>query len=217
MPAEDLRTKSLLPELLATRRRLRHANHSLPTVGRRQTPGPLHEEQATGAGKTGTLRAAIFGVNDGLVSNAALIMGFAGADQSRTVIMLAGISGLLAGAFSMAAGEYVSMRVQREVLERMLHLEAHELANDPRGRNSPSSWRSTSARAYRPSSPARSPPSSRRTLPPRSTPTPGKSSASIPTRGWVRRGGRPSRRSSRSPWARWCRWCRSCSWQAAPA
>lgn len=132
MPAEDLRTKSLLPELLATRRRLRRRESLAPHRGPTdETPGPLHEEQATGAGKTGTLRAAIFGVNDGLVSNAALIMGFAGADQSRTVIMLAGISGLLAGAFSMAAGEYVSMRVQREVLERMLHLEAHELANDP--------------------------------------------------------------------------------------
>ena len=73
------------------------------------------------------LRAAVLGVNDGLVSNAALIMGFAGADQPRSVILLAGISGLLAGAFSMAAGEYISMRIQREVLERMLHLEAHEL------------------------------------------------------------------------------------------
>lgn len=83
------------------------------------------------AGKAGTLRAAIFGVNDGLVSNAALIMGFAGASQGRSIILLAGISGLLAGAFSMSAGEYISMRIQREVLERMLHLEAHELGADP--------------------------------------------------------------------------------------
>ena len=58
-------------------------------------------------------------------------MGFAGASQSRSVIILAGISGLLAGAFSMGSGEYVSMRVQREVLERLLHLEAHEIGNDP--------------------------------------------------------------------------------------
>jgi VIT1/CCC1 family predicted Fe2+/Mn2+ transporter len=79
------------------------------------------------------LRAAIFGVNDGLVSNAALIMGFAGAAQGRTIIVLAGISGLLAGAFSMGAGEYLSMRVQRELLERLLHLEAHELGSDPAG------------------------------------------------------------------------------------
>ena len=118
----------MLPELQAAHRhargrRARLVPHSGPTDG----------EQATGAGKTGTLRAAIFGVNDGLVSNAALIMGFAGADQPRTLILLAGISGLLAGAFSMGAGEYVSMRVQREVLERMLHLEAHELGSDPEG------------------------------------------------------------------------------------
>jgi VIT1/CCC1 family predicted Fe2+/Mn2+ transporter len=128
LPPEDVRTKSLLPELLATRRRLRRRTAPL-------TPhaGPVDGEQTVGAGKTGTLRAAIFGVNDGLVSNAALIMGFAGASQERSVIVLAGISGLLAGAFSMAAGEYVSMRVQREVLERMLHLEAHELGSDPEG------------------------------------------------------------------------------------
>ena len=72
-------------------------------------------------------------MNDGLVSNVALIMGFAGADQRAGVILLAGISGLLAGAFSMGAGEFVSMKVQREVLERMLHLEAHELHGDPVG------------------------------------------------------------------------------------
>ena len=126
MPPEHARTKSMLPELLATRRRMRLRSDPLVPHS-----GPVHEEQRTGVGKTGTLRAAIFGVNDGLVSNAALIMGFAGADQPRAVILLAGISGLLAGAFSMGAGEYVSMRVQREVLERMLHLEAHELGSDP--------------------------------------------------------------------------------------
>jgi VIT1/CCC1 family predicted Fe2+/Mn2+ transporter len=125
----DARTKAQLPELQRARKGLR-----------RRAPGPLlpHEgpvdsEQAPSAGKSGTLRAAIFGVNDGLVSNAALIMGFAGADQPRGVILLAGISGLLAGAFSMAAGEYISMRVQRELLERLLHLEAHELGVDPDG------------------------------------------------------------------------------------
>jgi VIT1/CCC1 family predicted Fe2+/Mn2+ transporter len=50
-----------------------------------------------------------------------------------SVIVLAGIAGLLAGAFSMAAGEYVSMRAQREVFERLIHLEAHEIATDPDG------------------------------------------------------------------------------------
>lgn len=126
MPPEHARTKRMLPELLAVRRRMHRRTSALVPHA-----GPVDGEQTTGTGKAGTLRAAIFGVNDGLVSNAALIMGFAGADQSRSVIVLAGISGLLAGAFSMAAGEYVSMRVQREMLERMLHLEAHELGSDP--------------------------------------------------------------------------------------
>ncbi|MGH2629757.1 MAG: VIT1/CCC1 transporter family protein [Actinomycetota bacterium] len=126
MPPEDARTKRMLPELMAVRRRMHR--RSSPLVPH---AGPVDGEQITSTGKAGTLRAAIFGVNDGLVSNAALIMGFAGADQSGSVIVLAGISGLLAGAFSMAAGEYVSMRVQREMLERMLHLEAHELGSDP--------------------------------------------------------------------------------------
>ncbi|HEY7477021.1 MAG TPA: VIT1/CCC1 transporter family protein [Actinomycetota bacterium] len=122
LPPEDVETKRRLPELLAARRELRASTL-------RPHAGPVEEhEQAGAAGKSGTLRAAIFGVNDGLVSNLALIMGFAGASQDRGVILLAGIAGLLAGAFSMGAGEYVSMKVQRELLERMLHLEAHELA-----------------------------------------------------------------------------------------
>jgi VIT1/CCC1 family predicted Fe2+/Mn2+ transporter len=122
---EDRETKRRLPELLAMRGRLRGRQPMLPHSG------AVEGEQTTGGGKSGRLRAAIFGVNDGLVSNVALIMGFAGAEADRGVILLAGISGLLAGAFSMAAGEYISMKVQREVLERMIHLEAHELHNDP--------------------------------------------------------------------------------------
>jgi len=97
-------------------------------------PGPVGDpdSSAIGArGKSGALRAAIFGVNDGLVSNLALIMGFAGAAVENNVVLLAGVAGLLAGAFSMGAGEYVSMRVQRELFERLLHLEAHELATEP--------------------------------------------------------------------------------------
>jgi vacuolar iron transporter family protein len=82
-------------------------------------------------GKSGALRAAIFGLNDGLVSNLSLIMGVAGASVQNRFVILAGVAGLLAGAFSMAAGEYVSMKVQRELFERLLHLEAHELADKP--------------------------------------------------------------------------------------
>ena len=81
-------------------------------------------------GKSGALRAGIFGINDGLLSNLSLIMGVAGASVENRVILLAGVAGLLAGAFSMAAGEYVSMRTQRELFERLLHIEAHELATE---------------------------------------------------------------------------------------
>lgn len=95
-------------------------------------PGDGEVESIVG-GRSGALRAAIFGVNDGLVSNLALIMGVAGAGVEPNVVLLAGIAGLLAGAFSMGAGEYISMRVQRELFERLLHIEAHELGTDPTG------------------------------------------------------------------------------------
>lgn len=79
------------------------------------------------AGQSGTLRAAVFGINDGLVSNLALVMGFAGATAENQIIVLAGVAGLLAGAFSMAAGEYVSMQSQKELFERQIELEREEL------------------------------------------------------------------------------------------
>lgn len=86
-----------------------------------------HESVASG----GTLRAAVFGVNDGLVSNCGLILGVAGASSNGTFILLSGIAGLLAGAFSMAAGEYVSVRSQREMFEHQIGLERKELAEYP--------------------------------------------------------------------------------------
>ena len=79
------------------------------------------------AGRSGTLRAAIFGVSDGLVSNLSLVMGFVGANADRQLVVLAGVAGLLAGAFSMAAGEWISMQSQRELFERQLQLEREEL------------------------------------------------------------------------------------------
>ena len=82
-------------------------------------------------GQTGTLRATIFGVNDGLVSNLALVMGVAGAAPQPQFILLAGIAGLVAGAFSMAAGEWISMQSQRELFERQIALERAELAAIP--------------------------------------------------------------------------------------
>jgi VIT1/CCC1 family predicted Fe2+/Mn2+ transporter len=79
----------------------------------------------------GNLRAAVFGVNDGLVSNASLIMGVAGATPDNGVILLSGTAGLLAGAFSMAAGEYISVRSQREMYEYQIGLERDELHQYP--------------------------------------------------------------------------------------
>ena len=84
------------------------------------------------AGRSGTLRAIIFGVSDGLVSNLALVMGIAGASQGQgSFVLLAGIAGLLAGSFSMAAGEYISMQSQRELFERQIALEKAELEAMP--------------------------------------------------------------------------------------
>jgi VIT1/CCC1 family predicted Fe2+/Mn2+ transporter len=88
---------------------------------------PMGEEAWHRGGQSGTLRAAVFGVNDGLVSNLSLVMGFAGASADNSLIVLAGIAGLLAGAFSMAAGEYISMQSQRELFERQISIEREEL------------------------------------------------------------------------------------------
>ncbi len=84
-------------------------------------------------GQSGTFRAAVFGVNDGLVSNLSLVMGVAGAGTDSQFVLLAGVAGLLAGAFSMAAGEYVSMSAQRELFENEIATERRELAEDPKG------------------------------------------------------------------------------------
>jgi VIT1/CCC1 family predicted Fe2+/Mn2+ transporter len=89
-------------------------------------------EQWHRAGRSGTLRAVIFGVSDGLVSNLALVMGVAGASGGEgSFVLLAGVAGLLAGAFSMAAGEYISMQSQRELFERQIALERAELEAMP--------------------------------------------------------------------------------------
>ncbi len=98
-------------------------DHPMPT--RLSDVGKRH---ASGAG---SLRAAVFGVNDGLVSNTSLILGIAGATSSGHTILLTGFAGLLAGAFSMAAGEYVSVRSQREYFENQIALERAELEEYP--------------------------------------------------------------------------------------
>jgi len=95
---------------------------------------PTHIDQVGqrhATGGSGNLRAAVFGINDGLVSNASLILGVAGAAVESTTVLLSGIAGLLAGAFSMAAGEYVSVRSQREFYEYQITLEREELDQYP--------------------------------------------------------------------------------------
>ena len=80
---------------------------------------------------TANIRAGVLGFNDGLVSNLSLVMGVAGATTDASFIVLAGVSGLLAGAFSMAAGEYISVRAQRDIYERELDVERAELQEVP--------------------------------------------------------------------------------------
>ena len=83
------------------------------------------------AGGSGSLRAAVFGINDGLVSNTSLVLGIAGASADARLIVATGIAGLLAGAFSMASGEYVSVRSQRELFEFQIGEEREELERYP--------------------------------------------------------------------------------------
>jgi VIT1/CCC1 family predicted Fe2+/Mn2+ transporter len=94
--------------------------HSVEEVGRRHR----------GMGG-GNLRAAVFGANDGLVSNASLILGVSGATGGGRMVVVSGVAGLLAGAFSMAAGEYVSVRSQREMFEHQIGAERDELRQYP--------------------------------------------------------------------------------------
>jgi len=89
------------------------------------------EHRHTSLGSASNLRAAVFGINDGLISNVSLILGIAGANTDQHFIVLAGIAGLLAGACSMGAGEYISVRSQREVFEYQIAIEKQELEEYP--------------------------------------------------------------------------------------
>jgi VIT1/CCC1 family predicted Fe2+/Mn2+ transporter len=98
-----------------------------------RTPGDIARREGWHrSARSGTLRAVIFGVSDGLVSNLSLVMGVAGASGEGRFILLAGIAGLLAGASSMAAGEYISMQSQRELFEQQIALERAELEAMPK-------------------------------------------------------------------------------------
>jgi vacuolar iron transporter family protein len=89
-------------------------------------PTTAHETRAISV-----LRPIVFGANDGLVSNLALVMGVAGANPAPGIIVLAGIAGLLAGAFSMGVGEYVSVQSQRELLDYQLAFQRLQLREAP--------------------------------------------------------------------------------------
>lgn len=76
-------------------------------------------------------RASVFGMSDGLVTNASLILGFAGANPGHSIVRLAGLAGLVAGGFSMASGEYISVRAQKELLEYEINVERQSLEESP--------------------------------------------------------------------------------------
>jgi VIT1/CCC1 family predicted Fe2+/Mn2+ transporter len=99
--------------------------HAVPAAG----GGVEHRHRGLAGG--GNLRAAVFGINDGLVSNASLILGVAGATADPHVVVLTGVAGMAAGAFAMAAGEFVSVRSQRELYEYQIALERDELKQYP--------------------------------------------------------------------------------------
>ena len=83
--------------------------------------------------RIGWLRAAVLGANDGIVSTASLVVGVAAADASRADVLVAGVAGLVAGALSMAAGEYVSVSSQADTERADLQRERRELETDPAG------------------------------------------------------------------------------------
>lgn len=92
---------------------------------------PRKEKESHLVGRVGWLRAAVLGANDGIISTASLILGVASAAASETNILLAGVSGLAAGAMSMAAGEYVSVSSQADTENADLARERQELTDDP--------------------------------------------------------------------------------------
>jgi vacuolar iron transporter family protein len=94
-----------------------------------EKPIDHHHRDVRGGGA----RAAIFGVSDGLVTNISLILGVAGAHPEGGFVRLAGVAGLVAGSFSMAAGEYISMNAQRELFQRELDVERQALKDHPKG------------------------------------------------------------------------------------
>lgn len=132
MYTPDMRTRlvSILVKVLGTERL--HSMLSAMKIRGMSVFTHYHQEHKhTSLGSTSNLRAAVFGINDGLISNVSLILGVAGANADSHFIILAGVAGLLAGACSMGAGEYISVRSQREVFEYQIAIEKQELEEYP--------------------------------------------------------------------------------------
>lgn len=123
------------PMLAAMKVRGLSAYHPAASIGAHPIPTTIEDvgerHRHGSASSAGNLRAAVFGANDGLVSNTSLIMGVAGATGDPRTVLISGVAGLLAGAFSMAAGEYVSVRSQRELYEHQIAQEREELEQYP--------------------------------------------------------------------------------------
>jgi VIT1/CCC1 family predicted Fe2+/Mn2+ transporter len=94
---------------------------------------PVHARERHRTNRIGWLRAAVLGANDGIVSTASLVLGVAAAHAAHGSILIAGVAGLVAGAMSMAAGEYVSVHSQADIEQAELELERRELETDDRG------------------------------------------------------------------------------------
>ena len=94
---------------------------------------PRHHGEVHRSGRAGWLRAAVLGANDGIVSTASLIVGVAASGSDRHAILLAGVAGLVGGALSMAAGEFVSVSSQADAEKADLAIERNELAQYPEG------------------------------------------------------------------------------------
>lgn len=95
------------------------------------TGGDMHNHTRHRNVQGGASRAAVLGAGDGLITNVSLILGVAGASTDASTVRLAGVAGLPAGAFSMAAGELVSVRAQDELVQRELDVERQEIAEHP--------------------------------------------------------------------------------------
>jgi VIT1/CCC1 family predicted Fe2+/Mn2+ transporter len=110
--------------------RLTGKKRTSASARRHDTAQPEHHHRDI---RGGGARAAVFGISDGLVSNTSLVLGIAGASSASGLVRLAGLAGLFGGAFSMAAGEYISMRAQSELFQREIEIERREIERRPEG------------------------------------------------------------------------------------